>query len=220
MNSAVTKRSRWLHGYAVFTAFMTFLLIIAGALVTSNDAGLSIPDWPTAFGSFKIPKAAARVMFADGHRLIAAFVAALTVILALALWAKDDRRWMKRLGAAAVLTVLAQAVLGGLAVIYGLPAFLTVAHSCIAELYFAVMVSLAIFTSPKWVWGETKIDDPLKPSLESLAVATSVIIFIQILLGAASRDDGMSVTPHMAFSAVVLAAVLYLLLRVLRLPVR
>ena len=220
LNSAATKRSRWLHGYAVFVACMTFLLIFAGALVTSNDAGLSVPDWPTSFGSFKIPKMVGGVMFEDGHRMIAGAVAALTLILALALWAKEDRRWVKWLGWAAVLAVVVQAILGGLGVIYYLPAFFTVAHSCAAELYFAIMVSLAIFTSPKWRWDETKINDPLKPSLESLAVATSVIIFIQILLGAASRDNGMSVMPHIAFAAVVLAAVLYLLLRVLRLPGR
>lgn len=39
------------HIFAVFTACAIFTLILAGALVTSNDAGLSVPDWPTSFGS-------------------------------------------------------------------------------------------------------------------------------------------------------------------------
>lgn len=39
------------HRFALSFATATFLLIIAGALVTSNDAGLSVPDWPTSFGS-------------------------------------------------------------------------------------------------------------------------------------------------------------------------
>ncbi|HEX5484304.1 MAG TPA: COX15/CtaA family protein [Terriglobia bacterium] len=232
MNTTPPKRSRWLHRYAVFVACMTFLLLIAGALVTSNDAGLSVPDWPTSFGSFRIPRMVGGVKFEDGHRMIAGFVAILTVILALALWAKEDRRWLRWLGGFAVLAVIIQAVLGGLGVIFYLPLTLTVSHSCMAEIFFATMVSLAIFTSPKWRWEEAKASDPSTPSLRHAAVAVNVIILVQILLGAAYRNEvqdlfagehlrhGVGVLPHIVFAGVVLAAVLYLLVRTLRLKTR
>ena len=58
------------------------MLIIAGALVTSNDAGLSVPDWPTSFGSlYKMPHMVNGVQYEHTHRLIAWFVGVLTIIL-------------------------------------------------------------------------------------------------------------------------------------------
>lgn len=211
---------------------MTFLLVIAGALVTSNDAGLSVPDWPTSFGTFRIPRMVGGVKFEDGHRMIAGFVAILTVILALALWAKEERRWLRWVGGFAVLAVAVQAVLGGLGVIFYLPLTLTVSHSCMAEVFFCLMVSLALFTSPRWRWDDPKTKDASKPSLRRVAVAVNVIILVQILLGAAYRNEvqdllggehlahGIGVLPHIIFAGVVLAAVLYLLVRVLRLKTR
>ncbi len=100
-------------------ACATFLLIIAGALVTSNDAGLSVPDWPTSFGSFyKIPRMVGGVRFEHTHRMIAEFIGLLTIVIAIWTWRADRRRWMKCLGIGALGTVIAQGVLGGLTVLY------------------------------------------------------------------------------------------------------
>ena len=73
--------SPWLRSYAAFVTFATFLLIVAGALVTSNDAGLSVPDWPTSFGTFRMPPMVGGVKFEHGHRMIAGTVAVLTICL-------------------------------------------------------------------------------------------------------------------------------------------
>src|SRR5579863_5826501 len=117
----------WLHRYATLIAFCTFLLVSAGALVTSNDAGLSVPDWPTSFGSFRMPRMVGGVKFEHSHRMIAVTVGSLTILLALWLWRSDERRWVRRLGGLAVLTVIAQAVLGGITVLFFLPAPVSVA---------------------------------------------------------------------------------------------
>src|SRR5271154_2474719 len=102
---------RGLHRFAVFVACATLVLIVAGALVTSNDAGLSVPDWPTSFGSFyKIPQMVAGVKFEHGHRMVAQFVGLLTIILAVWIWRADKRRWLRLLGLAALITVIAQGV--------------------------------------------------------------------------------------------------------------
>src|SRR2546428_13118361 len=108
MNQAPNNRG--LHRYAIFVAFATFLLIIAGALVTSNDAGLSVPDWPTSFGSFRMPRMVGGVKFEHGHRMIAGTVAILTILLALWLWRSEPRAWVRNLGGVAVLVIIAQAV--------------------------------------------------------------------------------------------------------------
>ena len=43
------------HRYAIFVVVCTFLLLIAGALVTSNEAALSVPDWPLSYGTLTPP---------------------------------------------------------------------------------------------------------------------------------------------------------------------
>src|SRR5690349_13656534 len=125
--------NRGLHRFAVFTASVTFLLLIAGALVTSNDAGLSVPDWPTTFGSiYKMPHMVGGVKFEHGHRMVAEFVGLLTIVIAVWTWRAEKRRWMRVLGVAALGTVIAQGVLGGITVKYYLPPAVSSAHAAVA----------------------------------------------------------------------------------------
>ena len=122
LQSESTPYCKSLHRFAVLTACATFLLIIAGALVTSNDAGLSVPDWPTSFGSlYKIPRMVGGVRFEHTHRMIAEFIGLLTIVIAIWTWRGDHRRWMKGLSIAALGTVVAQGILGGITVLHFLP---------------------------------------------------------------------------------------------------
>lgn len=209
------KKNRWLHVYAIFVAFATFLLIIAGALVTSNDAGLSVPDWPTSFGSFRMPRMVGGVKYEHGHRMIAGTVVILTVTLALWLWRSEERRWVRRLGGLAVLTIICQATLGGITVLYFLPVDISVAHACLAQLFFCMMVSIALFTNPDWQWDRLKLQDSSSPSLPHLSVATTVVIFVQLVLGAAFRHHGFGIIPHILVAALLTISVFWLLFRVL-----
>jgi heme a synthase len=210
-----SKKNPWLHSYAVFVAFTTFLLIIAGALVTSNDAGLSVPDWPTSFGSFHMPRMVGGVKYEHGHRMIAGTVVILTVILAPWLWRSEERGWVRRLGGLAVLAIIAQATLGGITVLYLLPVDISVAHACLAQLFFCIMVSIAVFTSPDWRWDKLKFEDPSKPSLRYLSVATTLVIFVQLPLGAAFRHHGFGIIPHILVAGLVTIIVFWLFFRIL-----
>lgn len=208
-------RNRWLARYATLVAFATFLLIIAGALVTSNDAGLSVPDWPTSFGSFRMPRMVGGIKYEHGHRMIAGTVGLLTIILALWLWRADERRWVRRLGGIAVLTVIAQAVLGGITVLFYLPAPISVAHACLAQIFFLIAVSLALFTRYDWRRDEPRAEDAGSPSLGRLATGTTAAIFLQLMLGAAFRHNGLGIIPHLVGAVAVTAGVLWMLVRVL-----
>jgi len=74
--------SRGFHRFALLLAAATLVLIVAGALVTSNDAGLAVPDWPTSFGSlYKMPPMVAGIKYEHGHRMIAESIGLFTVIL-------------------------------------------------------------------------------------------------------------------------------------------
>jgi cytochrome c oxidase assembly protein subunit 15 len=185
-----------LHRFAKFVAGCTVLLVLAGSLVTSTGSGLSVPDWPTTYGwnmfTFPPSKWVGGILYEHGHRLIASTVGFLTILLAVWLGVSDPRRWMKRLGAAALAAVIAQGVLGGLTVMFFLPPAVSTAHAGLAEIFFCMTVAIALFTSPQWISGDTRrafdvVDDP---GLRRLATATTVIIYCQILVGATMRHTG------------------------------
>ncbi len=208
------QQNRWLHAYATILAGATFLLIIAGALVTSNDAGLSVPDWPTSFGTFRMPRMVGGVLYEHGHRMIAATVGLLTVILAVWVWLKEPRRWVRWVSGAAVLAVIAQGVLGGITVLFYLPVAISVGHATLAQSFFCTTVSLALFTRVDWRWDETKIEDLSAPSLRQLSVMTSAAILLQLVLGAAFRHNGIGIVPHIVVAMVVTLLVTWAAMRV------
>lgn len=217
VNSSLSPGSRWLHAYAVFVACATFLLIIAGALVTSNDAALSIPSWPTPLHWPAAMGPGGR--YELSHRAVAGTVSALTVILALWLWRSEPRRWMRRLGAIAVLTIIAQALLGGITVLFDLPVAISVSHACLGQIFFCISVSLGLFTGSDWRqdWPSVgpKIRETVSPSLRTLTAATTAAIFLQLLLGAGFRHSGFGIAPHIAGALVVALGLGWVVTRVL-----
>ncbi len=223
METDLRRNTVWLHRYATLVACATFFLIIAGALVTSKDAGLSVPDWPLSFGRL-MPPMVGNVLYEHGHRMVAAFVGLLATILAIWLWRSEPRRWVRRLGLAALLAVILQGVLGGVAVLFFLPLPVSTGHASLAQLFFCLTVSLALVTSPKWRQEAPPIADPRWPPLPSLCVATTLAIFLQLILGAAfrhsSRPDasglGTGITPHLAGAALVTLCVGWTVATVMR----
>ena len=195
-----------IHRFAVFLAACTFLLLIAGALVTSNEAALSVPDWPLSYGTLTPPMVGG-IRYEHTHRVIAATVGLLTMVMALLLWRREERRWVRNLGFAAIGVVIAQGVLGGLTVLlylhYGIP----VAHACLAQIFFGIVVSLAVFTSRWWASERPQFDDPGSPSIHTLATANAVAIFLQVVLGAGFRHQDIPIWPHVAGAMVVLGMV-------------
>jgi cytochrome c oxidase assembly protein subunit 15 len=194
----------------VFTACATFLLIIAGALVTSNDAGLSVPDWPTSFGSlYRIPHMVGGVRFEHTHRMVAEFIGLLTIAIAIWTWRSDKRRWMKNLGIGALATVIAQGILGGVTVLKFLPPAVSTAHATVGQTFFCIAVCIAVFTGRKWVEEDPRIEfDSRRPSLQTLTYLSIFILYVQLILGAMFRHHGMSWWPHVlnaGFVAVILA---------------
>ena len=184
-----------LHRYAIVLAACTLFLLAAGASVTSNDAGLSVPDWPLSYGKV-MPEMRGGVFYEHGHRMVATAVGFLTIILAAWLWFAERRNWLRRLGLIALAAVVAQGVLGGLTVIYLLPKGVSIAHACLAQLFFSTTVAIAVFTSPSWKRGPEIVYDSGTPSLRPLAVLAAASVFVQIALGAAYRHKALGLIPH------------------------
>jgi len=194
-----------LHRFAIFTASVTLILIVAGALVTSNDAGLSVPDWPTSYGSiYKIPHMVGGIKYEHTHRMIAEFVGLLTIILAVWTWRAEKRRWLRILGLAAIGTVIAQGILGGLTVLYLLPAPISSAHAAVAQTFFCISVSIAVFTGRRWLQEHPRTElDTRRPTLFTLTLLSIFVLYVQLLLGAMFRHHGLSWWPHVVHAGVV-----------------
>ena len=205
MRSESTPFNRGFHLFAVFTACATFILIIAGALVTSNDAGLSVPDWPTSYGHvIRLPPWIGGIRYEHSHRMIAGFTILLTSAIALWTWLADRRRWIKTLALGALGTIVAQAVLGGMTVRHFLPPAISTAHAAVAQTFFCIAVAIAVFTGRQWVEEvpQTSSDDQ-HPSLLTLCWLSILILYAQLILAAMSRHHGMPWWPHVVNAFVV-----------------
>jgi cytochrome c oxidase assembly protein subunit 15 len=190
--------SVWPHRLAVMTACATFPLLFIGGLVTSKGAGLAVPDWPTTFGynMFLYPwsKMVGNIFYEHSHRLVASAVGLLTIALALSLWLQERRKWLRWLGVIALVLVVIQGVLGGMRVIL-LEHSLAIVHASLAQAFFALAVSLALFTSAEW--REEVTDRPLTDSnrLRLLAAVTTGLIYLQVFFGAVLRHTGLRQMP-------------------------
>jgi cytochrome c oxidase assembly protein subunit 15 len=197
-----------IHKFALFVVAWAVILLTAGALVTSEDAALAVPDWPLSYGTLNPPMVGG-IAFEHSHRLIATGLGVLVIGLAFLLWRYDERPWMKYLGFAALAGVILQGVLGGLAVLRLLHYWLPVMHACTAELVFAVLVVIAICTSRWYMQSLPQYVDRGAPSSHSIVTLNSVVIFLQVLVGAGFRHRYLSLKPHVFGAAIVLAMVIW-----------
>jgi heme a synthase len=196
-----------LHRFACLVAGATFLLLIAGGLVTSTGSGLAVPDWPLSFGML-FPPMVGGIFFEHGHRMVAGTVAILMLILAVWLNRKEPRRWVRGLGYAAMGTIVAQAVLGGVTVLLLLPPAVSAAHACLAQTFFCLTITIALVTSPRWAAaggvsaaaggaaaGGARDVGAFDRTAGRLAVVALATVYLQLVLGAVMRhmDAGLAI---------------------------
>src|SRR5258706_2939743 len=107
---------------------------------------MSVPDWPTTYGYkmffFPFSKWIGGIFYEHSHRLVASAVGFLTIILAVWVWLKEQRRWLRWLGVVALITVIVQGVLGGLRVTW-MKDELGIFHAALAQIYFALLCAIA-----------------------------------------------------------------------------
>jgi cytochrome c oxidase assembly protein subunit 15 len=185
----------WHHRYSTLVAMCTVLLIAAGGMVTSTGSGLSVPDWPTTYGwnmfTFPLEHWVGGIRYEHSHRLIASTVGLLTIVLAFWTWRVEPRAWVRKLGFAALGTVILQGLLGGITVLFFLPPAISIAHAGLAQVFFCLTITMAVVTSRGW--SETAaVDDR---TLRRIAAATTALVYMQILLGATMRhnDAGLAI---------------------------
>ena len=191
MTSVPSKNIRWFSKAIVFA---TLLLIFAGALVKSFEVGLSVPDWPTTYGyqMFAFPWAdmVGGIFYEHGHRMLATFVGALTLLLAIWLGYKDPRKSVKLLGYTALVLVVVQGLLGGLTVLYFLPTPISLLHGVIAQTFFLVVILIAYTLSKEF--GERR---HVQDKNRSIIMIFTITLYLQLILGAWMRhtDSGLAI---------------------------
>ena len=174
-------------------AVSVFLLLVAGALVTSTGSGLAVPDWPLSYGKL-MPPMVGGILYEHGHRMIAATVATLVGLQILVLRPRAAGKTAFALALGAFAAILAQAILGGLTVLFLLPPAVSSAHAGLAQVVFALCATIALRTSS--FWEEL---GAVRPRAEReraaakayrLAIAAAAATYVQILLGAVVRHTG------------------------------
>lgn len=164
--------------------------------MTSTRSGLAVPDWPLSFGGL-FPPMVGGVRFEHTHRLIAATVGLLTLILTIWIGKTEPRYWVRWLAIAALGAVVLQGILGGLTVLHKLPAPESIAHACLGPSFFSLIVALSVVHSPGWEM----------PRISFLRVLGVAAVFFQILLGAMVRHTSQTVWLHIGWAFGVLAVI-------------
>jgi cytochrome c oxidase assembly protein subunit 15 len=206
----------WPHRLACVTAGATVGLIVAGGLVTNTGAALAVPDWPTTFGQnlFLFPWSGmvGGVLVEHGHRLLGSAIGMLTVLLAVALGLGDARRWARGLGLLAVALVSTQGLIGGLRVVLRQDV-LAIAHGCLAQLFFALLVGIAVITGRGW--QAPSVVPAGARRLASLGSLAAAVVYGQVVLGAFTTH-GPAVWWHVGGAVVATGVLVGTALAVLR----
>ena len=177
-----------LHRFTLFMSVCTFFLLIAGGMVTSTGSGLAVPDWPLSYGKL-MPPMIGGIFYEHGHRMVASFVGLLTVIVTVWIVKVERRQWVKKLAIAALASVILQGLLGGLTVKLMLPTEVSAAHATLAQIFFCMVSSVALFTSPWWLSREESLKNPAPGSLPTMraSIVLVIVVFVQLILGAVVR---------------------------------
>ena len=228
---------------AVALVCTTFPLIWVGGLVTTYDAGMAVPDWPSTYGYnlFLYPwqtwLAGPFDLFIEhGHRLLGALVGLMAISTLVALKRYDDRRWVIGVAVGVLGLVVLQGLLGGLRVLRDSRQIAQI-HGIVGPTFFVSTIFLAAVTS-RW-WSSVGRGQPdhraaRTPSLpaDDVVFVDSVrmaawfatgLAFAQLVLGSQLRhvDEfsthqlfGAALTMHIAVAVVLLVHGVVLSLRV------
>ena len=186
------------------TAGATWVLLVAGALVTSTGSGDAVPDWwflPISYGSF-LPPMVGGVLFEHGHRLVATTVGLLALALAFALARSHAPRAERSLGFAVLGAVVLQGILGGVRVFRFQPTLVAVLHASLAQAIFGGTVALAVLHSRAWDRAERAGADRDTAPLVGLSGATAVLAYVTLVLGAVMRHTGKGIAVHVLLAGI------------------
>lgn len=187
---------RFLHDLALVTTFLTFVLLWSGGLVTSKGVGMSVPDWPSTYGYnmflFPFSRWVGGVFYEHSHRLLASGIGLLTLILAIATFVLDKRRFLRFLALAALIAVISQGILGGLRVTLYKDE-IGIFHAILGQSFFSLLLIFSAVTSRCFCEGKW-FDDPAAASLRWLGITGIVLVYFQLIIAAMMRHSHLGLS--------------------------
>jgi cytochrome c oxidase assembly protein subunit 15 len=224
----------WTALFARVAAVATFFLLMVGGVVTSNKAGLAVVDWPNSFGYnmflYPLSRMTGGIYLEHAHRLFGSLVGLTTLVLTVHLLRVEGRRWLRWLAVGALAAVVVQGVLGGLRVtghftlstsVDGVAPNLSlaVAHGVLGQLVFALLVAIAVFTSPSWRTASPG-RAPVSGSFPNVTVGLVGVLMVQLVLGALQRHLARGLLVHVSLAVVVVVLATWAGVRALAEPNR
>ncbi len=195
-NTAAQPQPVWPHRIAILFVIMTFILITVGGAVTSYNAGMAVPDWPTSFGKwFVIPLslwADFAVALEHNHRLIGAISGIVAIaMLVTAIRTYGWRHHITKLAAIVLGLYVIQGIMGGYRVI-DINTTWAIVHGITGQLIFCLVIALAAITSrwwadPKSIRPTNAILKPFAPTTRMLCLILFAMLVVQLTLGAMVR---------------------------------
>jgi cytochrome c oxidase assembly protein subunit 15 len=192
----------WLAGFCWLALAWTVLVFQAGGFTTSINAGMAFLDWPLSNGSIN-PEGWLHepdMLAEHSHRIFATIQGLLTIAVATTLLLSDRRRWLRRLGLAAVGLVVFQGLLGGLRVLLDQQNTLSednfvatvfrVAHGVTAQIYLCVLVAIAVAVTRSWILRNAGLRAEPSATLRRAGITACVVVIVQLVLGAIMRHNG------------------------------
>lgn len=232
------RTSAWPHRLALAVALTTFPLIWVGGLVTTYEAGMAVPDWPTTYGYnlFRYPWQTWLfgpwdLFIEHGHRLLGATVGLLTIAMLIAFWRAEARPLVRWLSVVALCGVIAQGLLGGMRVLFD-ERDLARIHGCLGPAFFAFVAALVVVTSKAWQSNQPAfeaVDSRQAGKTQRLALLTALFAYLQIVVGSFLRHQSLTAGPgtfravvlfHLVLAAAVFVHAILLCAAVYRLPAR
>jgi len=203
---SASNRSPWPHRWAVALAAITFPLIWVGGLVTTQDAGMAVPDWPGTFGYnlFAYPleswwSGPWDLFIEHGHRLLGALAGFVAILLVIATWRSESRRSVRLMALGALVLVILQGTLGGVRVLAA-DREIAKLHGCVGPAFFALVVAIATMTGRAWA-------EPARRSVRTSDWVWSLLfliaVYVQLVLGANLRHIAVEAAPSV-FRSIVL----------------
>jgi cytochrome c oxidase assembly protein subunit 15 len=208
----------WLHRYALATPVVALVTVIAGALVTSKNAGMAFRDWPTSDGQAMLTYPWLADFARDwdkflehGHRLAGMLIGVWSIGLAVLLAWREPRRWMKVAGAGVLLAVICQGLLGGFRVWFDQRG-LAMVHGLFAACVLSLMAVVATALSTNWRRAPELFVQSEVGLVKPLALLTVALLVFQYVLGGLIRHGGQGLHEHLtvglaAFAFIVLNAI-------------
>lgn len=192
MTSSPSTTYRWPHRLALLSAVVTFPLIWVGGLVTSYDAGMAVPDWPTTYGYnlFAYPLASWfgnwDIFIEHGHRLLGALTGLLMIALVVTTFVCRGPQWLKLFAGGLLGLVILQGALGGARVLMD-ERTVALLHGCTGPLFFVTLVAFAVVTAPSFARTSAKVDSQYAGRLALACWGFAAVCYLQLVLGALVR---------------------------------